>query len=98
MTDGVGRAVELAKAAAGAKQVQVVGGPGLVRELLAAGAVDELRVDIMPVVLGDGLRLLEELDPEQVQLEKLDVREVGARTSLRFRVSSSAEKRFADRG
>jgi hypothetical protein len=48
--------------------------------------VDELQVGIMPVVLGDGLGLLENLDPERPRLEKLEVREVGARTSLGFRV------------
>jgi len=40
----------------------------------------------MPVVLGSGLRLLENIDPERVQLEKRDVQEIGARTSLRFPV------------
>jgi dihydrofolate reductase len=68
--------------------VQVVGGPSVIQRLLDAGLVDELRIDVMPVVLGDGLRLLENLDPEHLRLEKLDVREVGARTSLGFRVVS----------
>lgn len=64
----------------------MVGGAGLVQQLLRANLVDELHVDVMPVVLGDGLRLLENLDPELVQLEKIGVQEVGPRTSLRFRV------------
>jgi dihydrofolate reductase len=66
--------------------VQVVGGARLIQQLLGAGLVDELRVDIMPVLLGGGLRLLENLDPERLRLEKLEVREVGARTSLGFRI------------
>ena len=64
----------------------MVGGPNLVQELLRAGLVDELRVDVMPVLLGAGLRLLENLDAERVRLEKIRVQEIGARTSLRFRV------------
>jgi predicted DNA-binding ribbon-helix-helix protein len=40
----------------------------------------------MPVVFSSGLRLLENIDAEQVRLEKRDVREIGARTSFRFRV------------
>ena len=46
------------------------------------------RIDVMPVVLGAGLRLLENVDPDRVRLEKLSVEEVGARTSLGFRVVS----------
>ena len=45
-------------------------------------------IDVMPVVLGAGLRLLENVDPDRVRLEKLSVEEVGARTSLGFRVVS----------
>jgi hypothetical protein len=48
--------------------------------------VDELHVDIMPVLLGDGLRLFEGLDPRAVRLHKPEVLVVGARTGLRFRV------------
>ena len=77
-------AVEQAKAAAGDRVVQVVGGPAVIQQLLRQGLVDELRVDVMPVLLGGGLRLFESL--EAVRLEKLLVDEVGARTSLAFRV------------
>jgi hypothetical protein len=42
----------------------------------------------MPVVLGGGLRLFENLDPDRVRLEKREVQEIGSRTSLRFRVSA----------
>jgi dihydrofolate reductase len=86
VTDGLESAVEQARAAAGDKAVQVVGGASVVQQLLRAGLVDELRIDVMPVVLGGGLRLLENIEPERVQLEKIGVQEVGARTSLGFRV------------
>jgi dihydrofolate reductase len=68
--------------------VQVVGGASLIQQLLGAGLVAEQGEDIMPVQLGDRLRLLENLDPERLRLEKLEVREVGLRTSLGFRVSA----------
>jgi dihydrofolate reductase len=50
--------------------------------------VDELHVDVMPVLLGVGLRLFENLDGERVKLEKKAVQEIGPRTStsLEFRV------------
>ncbi len=66
----------------------VVGGVDLNRQLLAAGLVDELRVDVMPVLLGAGLRLLDGTPP--VALEKLGVDDVGARTSPRFRTLRSS--------
>ena len=88
VTDGVESAAGQAKAAAAGRVVEVVGGPNVIQQLLSAGLVDELRIDVMPVVLGAGLRLLENVDPDRVRLEKLSVEEVGARTSLGFRVVS----------
>jgi RibD domain-containing protein len=68
------------------KAVQVVGGGSIAQQLLDAGLVDELHVDIMPVFLGIGLRSFESSSLERVGLEKINVQEVGARTSLRFRM------------
>ena len=59
VTDGVESAVAQAKAAARDKAVQVVGGVSIAQQLLDAGLVDELHVDIMPVFLGIGLRSFE---------------------------------------
>jgi dihydrofolate reductase len=86
----IASAIEDAELAARDKAVTVVGGPSLVQELLRARFVDELRVDVMPVLFGGGLRFLENLDPEHLRLEKIAVHEVGTRTSLRFRVVVSA--------
>ena len=88
VTDGVESAVAQATAAAGQKAVQVVGGVDVTRQLLEAGLADELRVDVMPVLLGAGRRLFEG-GLEHVQLEKLGVQEVGSRTSLTFRIKQS---------
>jgi dihydrofolate reductase len=86
VTDGIESAIEQARAAAGDKAVQVVGGASVVQQLLRAALVDELHVDVMPVLLGGGLRLLENIESERIQLEKIDVHDFGPRTSLRFRV------------
>jgi dihydrofolate reductase len=86
VTDGVESAVAQAKAAARDKAVQVVGGVSIAQQLLDARLVDELHVDIMPVFLGIGLRSFGGSSLERVRLEKISVQEVGARTSLRFRV------------
>ena len=82
VTDGVDSAVAHAKAAARDKAVQVVGGVTLAQQLLDAGLVDELHVDIMPEFLGAGLRSFESSGLERVRLEKISVQEVGARTSF----------------
>ena len=60
VTDGLESAVAQAKAAAGKKAVQVVGGASVIRQLLRAGLVDELHIDVMPVLMGAGLRPFDE--------------------------------------
>lgn len=86
VTDGVESAIAQANAA-GEKAVQVVGGVDVTQQLLRAGLVDELRIDVMPLLLGAGLRFFENGGLEHVRLEKIGVQEVGARTSLSFRIS-----------
>jgi dihydrofolate reductase len=68
--------------------VEVVGGVSVVRQLLQAGLVDELEVAVMPVLLGAGLRLFDDPGLENVELEKTGVKDLGPRTSLRFRVKT----------
>lgn len=86
VTDGVESAIAQAKAAAGERAVTVVGGAAVARQLLDLGLVDELRVDVMPVLLGAGLQFFGDMGLADVTLEKIGVLEVGPRTSLRFRV------------
>ncbi len=85
VTDGLESAVAQAGAAAGDRAVTVVAGADLNRQLLAAGLADELRIDVMPVLLGGGRRLFDGVAPG-VRLEKIGVDDVGQRTSLSFRV------------
>jgi dihydrofolate reductase len=86
VTDGVESAVSQAGAAAGSKAVTVVGGVNVIGQLLQAGLIDELRIDLMPVLLGAGLRFLGDPSVPAVALEKVAVEQVGERTSLRYRV------------
>ena len=55
------RALDLAIEAAGGKDVRVGGGPTVVREFLKAGLVDRLHVAIVPILLGRGIRLWDDL-------------------------------------
>jgi dihydrofolate reductase len=87
VTDGISSAIGQAKAAAGDKDVTVIGGASTSRQCLNAGLADELHVDIMPVLLYGGLRPFEGIGEGQIQLERLKVTELpGGRTHLRFRV------------
>ena len=90
VTDGEESAVRQAGVAAADKAVTVVGGPALICRLLVAGLVDELRVDVMPVLMGSGQRLFDEPRLSGVRLSRTSVEQVGARTSLRFAVTSGA--------
>src|SRR5215217_7234811 len=55
VTDGIGAALEAARAAAGDDGVvEIAGGASTVRQALAAGAIDELLLDFVPVLLGSG--------------------------------------------
>jgi dihydrofolate reductase len=87
VTDGLESAVAQAKAAAGDKDVTVIGGASVLQQCLKAGLADELHLDIMPVLLGQGLRLFENLEDMQgIELERLEVTEGPSRTHLKFRV------------
>ena len=86
VTDGIVSAVAKATAAARDKVVTVVGGPSMIRQLLDAGLMDELRIDVVPVLLGDGVRMFDDLASASVHLKKREVVEAGERTSLRFSV------------
>jgi len=91
VTDGIESAVTQAKQAAGDKMVQVIGGANIIQQCLNAGLCDELQIDIMPILLGDGLRLLENIDASKVNLEHLSVEQVTSqRTSLLYKVAPAA--------
>ena len=61
VTDGIEVALERARAAAGGQAVRLGGGVATVQEYLRAGLLDELHVAVVPVLLGSGERLFDEL-------------------------------------
>jgi dihydrofolate reductase len=86
VTDGIQSAIEKARAAAGDKNVMVVGGAQTAQQCLRAGLVDEIHMGIVPVLFGEGLRFFEPLVNEQLELERTRVFESPTRTDLWFRV------------
>jgi dihydrofolate reductase len=85
VTDGVESAILQAKAAAGEKNVVVIGGADTTRQLLRGKLLDEIQIDIVPVLLGEGLMLFGHLNTE-IKLEKKKVVEYLDRTEIRFKV------------
>ncbi|HLO16439.1 MAG TPA: dihydrofolate reductase family protein [Anaerolineales bacterium] len=87
VTDGIESAIRQARAAAGDQDVNVIGAASTAQQCLQAGLADELHVDIMSVFLGGGLRHFDGINPEQVQLERINVTELPqGRTHLEFRI------------
>src|ERR1700748_2749092 len=102
VTDGIERAIEMARKAAGGKNVAVAGGGTLVRQILAAGLLDELELHIVPVLLGDGMGLFGGgvgLDPrEGIELTPVSVVETPEVTHIRYAVGGRAKLELDDRG
>jgi dihydrofolate reductase len=85
VTDGVESAVRQARQAAAGKHVSV-SGASVVQQCLNAGLLDEIRIDLAPVLLGGGVRLFDQLATAPIQLERLRVVETPDVTHLFFRV------------
>ena len=69
VNDGIESALARARDAAGGRDVRIAGGADTIRQYLNAGLVDEFSLAVSPVLLGNGLRLFEGVDPSKVGLE-----------------------------
>jgi dihydrofolate reductase len=85
VTDGIESAVRQARAAAGDRDVTVMGGADVVRQALRAGLVDELRLHLAHVLLGAGTSLFDGLGAEHIGFERTAVLESPRATHLRLR-------------
>jgi dihydrofolate reductase len=66
--------------------VGIWGGANLIRQYLKAGLLDEMQVHLIPILLGGGVRLFENLDPEGIELRRASSIETPSATHLRFSV------------
>ena len=73
VTDGIHAALEQAFEAAGGKDVRLGGGVGAIQQYLRAGLVDEMHLVIVPVLLGSGERLFDNLDGGPVGYECVEL-------------------------
>lgn len=83
ITDGIERALELARDAAGEQDISIAGGPCTVNQFLTAGLLDELRLHITPCIIGAGERVFEGVPPQR--LERVSVRATSLVTHITYR-------------
>jgi dihydrofolate reductase len=86
VTDGIESALAQAKEAAGGKDVSLGGGADVAQQYLAAGLLDELQLNVVPMLLGSGTRLFDEATAGAA-LEQIQVVEAPGVTHLRYRVA-----------
>ena len=85
VTDGIDSALQQASDAAAGSDVSLAGGARIVQQALMAGRVDEFCLSVVPVLLGSGTRLLENIGSE-LALAQADVVAAPGVTHLKYRV------------
>ncbi len=85
VTDGVENAIRQAKGAAGDKDV-VVCTASILQQCLQAGLMDEIHVDVAPILLGSGVRLFDHLGTKSIELECMRAVKAPGVTHLAYRV------------
>ena len=89
VTDGIHSALAQAQAAAGDKDVYIFGGANTIQQYLIAGLIDEIRVDLVPILMGHGIRLFDHLANTTITLEIADVIPSQGVTHLKYRIVKS---------
>jgi dihydrofolate reductase len=85
VTDGVESAIRQAQKAAGDKDV-VICTPSILQQALKAGLVDEIHVDVAPILIGDGVSLFDRLKTGPINLECIRTVQTPHVTHLSYRV------------
>jgi dihydrofolate reductase len=83
--DGVESAIEKAKQIAGDKDV-VVASASIVQQCIKLGLLDNIHIDLVPILLGDGIRLFDHLGAAPIELESTGVIKTPDVTHLDFRI------------
>ena len=84
VTDGIESALERARAAAGDKDVSLAGGADVVQQYLEAGLLEQITVSIVPVFLGSGARLFDNLGDSTPKLELVEAIDAPGVTHIRY--------------
>jgi dihydrofolate reductase len=89
VTDGVESALAQARAAAGEGDISVAGGASTIQQFIRTGLLDEIQVHVVPVLLGGGIRLFDNLGRD-IELERTRIVESPDVVHLRFRLRHAA--------
>jgi dihydrofolate reductase len=84
VTSGIESALEQARAAAGDQDVSLGGGAAVVQQYLAAGLIDELLISVVPVLLGGGARLFDNVGDAKPKLAQVEAVEAPGVTHIRY--------------
>jgi dihydrofolate reductase len=84
VTDGIQSALEQAKAAAAGRDVSLGGGANVVQQYLSAGLLDEMVISVVPVLLGGGARLFDNLGEPRPRLRQIETVEAPGVTHIRY--------------
>lgn len=87
VTDGIESALNQAKRAAADKDVLIMGGARTIQQFLAAGLIDEVNISMVPLFLGGGARLFDNLGDSAPRFEQTRVVEGPGAVHLRYRVA-----------
>ncbi len=85
VTNGIASAIAQAQVVAGEKTV-AISSASITQQCLRAGLLDEIHIDLAPVLLGSGIRLFDQLDDMRIALDCTDVSAGRGVTHLTFRV------------
>jgi dihydrofolate reductase len=88
VADGLEAAVGQARDAAGERDIAIAGGASVARQCLAAGLLDEIRLSVVPVLLGRGVRLFDDSLPP-LELEQTSVVDAPGVVHLTYRVRAT---------
>ncbi|TDW71154.1 dihydrofolate reductase family protein [Kribbella pratensis] len=86
VNDGIEKALDQAREAAGERDVRIAGGGATILEYLNAGLIDEFTIALAPVLFGSGIRLFEGVDDDRVALEPVRAEPSPRTTHLTYTV------------
>jgi len=85
VTDGIEAALEQAKDAARGKHVSLGGGAQVAQQYMAAALIEEMEISVVPILLGDGARLFDNLGDADLTLEQVRAVEAPGVTHIKYR-------------
>ncbi|UJR84463.1 dihydrofolate reductase family protein [Sandaracinus amylolyticus] len=87
VNDGIESALRQARSVARGKDIRIAGGAHTIRQYLQAGLVDEAHIALAPVLLGEGIRLFDRIDPQTLTLAITEAVHSPRVTHLRYAVT-----------